>query len=112
MFRRIVASLGMAAVMAVLAALPHSGQGSGTPAPDLVITAYNGGSGPANWTAPKTPWGEPDLQGTWSSDDTANIPISRPAAIGERLYQTDEEFAARQKQVENAIRNAENATST
>jgi hypothetical protein len=101
----------MAAAIAVLASLPLSGQGSGT-APDLIITAHNGGPAPANWTAPKTPWGEPDLQGTWSSDDTANIPMSRPAAIGERLYQTDEEFAARQKQVQNAIRNAENATST
>ncbi|MBV9769326.1 MAG: hypothetical protein JOZ32_07135, partial [Bryobacterales bacterium] len=22
------------------------------------------------WTDPKTPWGTPDLQGTWTSDDT------------------------------------------
>jgi curli biogenesis system outer membrane secretion channel CsgG len=22
------------------------------------------------WSAPKTPWGDPDLQGTWTSDDT------------------------------------------
>jgi hypothetical protein len=102
----------MAAAIAALAALPVSGQGGRAPAPDLVITAYNGGPAPANWTAPKTPWGEPDLQGVWSSDDTSGIPVSRPQAIGERLYQTDEEWAARQQQIEAGIQRAENATST
>src|SRR5262245_41922212 len=110
MIRRVVASSGTAAAIALIASLPAQGQSNTVP--ELVITAYNGGPAPANWTMPRTPWGEPDLQGTWSSDDTANIPISRPAAIGERLYQNDQEYAARQKQVENAVRNAENATST
>ena len=46
-----------------------------------MITAYNGGA-PIPYTAPKTPWGEPDLQGVWSSDDTAGIPRERPAELG------------------------------
>jgi hypothetical protein len=96
----------LAAVFLVaLATLPVSSQGNSVPA--LVITAYNGGP-PINYVAPKTPWGDPDLQGTWSSDD-ATMPMSRPQTAGDRLYQTDEEFAARVKQVENGIKNGENA---
>jgi hypothetical protein len=36
---------------------------------------------------PKTPWGEPDLPGVWSSDDTAGIRRERPAELDTRLYQ-------------------------
>jgi hypothetical protein len=78
-------------------------------APPLVITAYNGGA-PIPYTPPKTPWGEPDLQGVWSSDDTAGIPRERDAKLGTRLYQTDEEWAARQKQVSDGVRRGESAT--
>jgi hypothetical protein len=76
--------------------------------PALVITAYNGGS-PTSYATPKTPWGEPDLQGVWSSDDTAGIPRERPAEIETRLYQTDAEFAARKKQVDVGVQRGENA---
>jgi hypothetical protein len=76
--------------------------------PPLVITAYNGGPA-THYVTPKTPWGEPDLQGVWSSDDTAGIPRERPAELDMRLYQTDEEFAARKKQVEVGVRRGENA---
>ncbi|MGH2349620.1 MAG: hypothetical protein ACRDFT_09160 [bacterium] len=99
----IVASITVALV--VLAPVPVVTQGNTVPA--LVITAYNGGA-PTNYVAPKTPWGDPDLQGTWSSDD-ATMPMSRPANAADRLYQNDEEYAARVKQVENGIKNGENA---
>jgi hypothetical protein len=45
----------------------------------------------------RTPWGHPDLQGTWSSDDVRGIPLQRPAEFGTRAELTDEEFAARQQ---------------
>jgi hypothetical protein len=77
--------------------------------PTLVITAYNG-EAPTPYVTPRTPWGEPDLQGVWSSDDTAGIPRERPAEIGMRLYQTDEEFAARKKQVQIGVQRGQNAT--
>jgi hypothetical protein len=48
-----------------------------------------------NWKAPRTPWGHPDLEGTWTSDDMRGIPTSRPAAQGERESLTPEEFARR-----------------
>src|SRR6185369_5468275 len=28
-----------------------------------------------NWKAPRTAWGHPDLEGTWSSDDMRGIPV-------------------------------------
>ena len=77
--------------------------------PALVITAYNGAAH-TNYVTPKTPWGEPDLQGVWSSDDTSGIPRERAAELGMRLYQTDGEFAARRKQVEVGVQRGENAT--
>jgi hypothetical protein len=52
------------------------------------------GAGAPQW---RTPWGHPDLQGTWSSDDVRGIPLQRPAEFGTRAELTDEEFAARQQ---------------
>lgn len=54
------------------------------------------------WAPPKTPWGDPDLQGTWTSDDTWGIPMERPAQYGTRAYLTEQELAQRAKQVEQA----------
>src|SRR5262249_53304297 len=50
------------------------------------------------WTPPKTPWGEPDLQGQWPA--TANIPMQRPASFGTRATLTDEELTQRERQAE------------
>ena len=47
MMKRLLASVGLAVGIALVASMPLAGQGSGTPAPDLVITAYNGGPAPA-----------------------------------------------------------------
>jgi hypothetical protein len=94
-------------VTGIVLAVPVSTQRA--TAPPLVVTAYNGGA-PIPYTAPKTPWGEPDLQGVWSTDDTAGIPRERDAKLGTRLYQSDEEWAARQKQVADGIQRGESAT--
>ncbi len=51
------------------------------------------GAGPQG----RTPWGHPDLQGTWSSDDVRGIPLQRPEELGTRAELTDEEFAERQQ---------------
>ena len=67
---------------------------------------------PANWTAPKTPWGEPDLQGVWSSDD-ATFGVSRGGRGGGAaptgLYLNDEQWAARQKQIQQGVTAGESA---
>jgi hypothetical protein len=50
------------------------------------------------WKAPRNPWGQPDLEGIWTTDDMRGVPMSRPAPFGTRAHLTDEEFAARAKQ--------------
>ena len=54
----------------------------------------------ADWTAPMTPWGEPDLQGIWPLNHLIGVPLVRPAEFGERRFLTDEEFAAEEASVE------------
>ena len=57
------------------------------------------------YTQPKTSWGDPDLQGTWTSDDCINTPMQRPANLGDKLYLTDEEVTQREAAI---ARQAEN----
>jgi hypothetical protein len=54
------------------------------------------------WKAPRTPWGHPDISGTWTTDDMRGIPMSRQPQYGTRQYLTDQEFAARAKQRQTA----------
>jgi hypothetical protein len=98
------ASLFLAIAAGIAASWSVSAQRAQAPA--LVITAYNGGA-PIPYTTPKTPWGDPDLQGVWSSDDTSGIPRERPKDLGTSLYLSDEAFAARVKQVEQGIKRGE-----
>ena len=57
------------------------------------------------YTPPKTLWGDPDLQGTWTSDDCIGTPMQRPVELGEKLYLTDAELTAREATI---ARQAEN----
>ena len=52
-------------------------------------------SATGSWTQPKTPWGDPDLQGVWRYE--AAVPLERPAQFQGRASLTDEEVAQRQK---------------
>src|SRR5215510_14541978 len=47
------------------------------------------------YAPPKTLWGEPDLRGTYTSDNSIGVPFERPAQFGTRTMLTDEEFAAK-----------------
>ena len=51
--------------------------------------------------AMSTPWGEPDLQGIWTSD--SEVPLQRPAKYANREFFTDEERAELDKQRADAI---------
>jgi hypothetical protein len=111
---RLLGSLGTVAALvgaAVLVPQPVAGQ-QGAAAPPLVITAFGEKTAPA-YTVGRTSWGEPDLQGVSSSDDTAGIPLQRQEQFGNRLYLNEEEYAERAKQVESGVDRAENeATSS
>jgi hypothetical protein len=52
-------------------------------------TAAESGGEPG-WTQPRTPWGDPDLQGVWRYE--AAIPFERPASE-QRAFLSDEEVA-------------------
>jgi hypothetical protein len=52
----------------------------------------------SRWNPPKTPWGDPDLQGIWPSTSMIGVPLQRDPKLGERTVLTDEEFAQRETQ--------------
>jgi hypothetical protein len=60
------------------------------------------------WKPPKLPWGHPDLEGIWTTDDMRGVPMSRPQQFGTRRHLTDEEFTARATERANA-RKVDNA---
>src|SRR4249919_1286439 len=45
--------------------------------------------------APRTPWGDPDLQGTWTSESELRVPFERPREYGDRQLLPDAELTAR-----------------
>ena len=51
-----------------------------------------------SWTAPRTPFGQPDLQGVWANNNAT--PLQRPEVLGNREVLTDEELAAIQSRAE------------
>src|SRR5688500_4843683 len=65
----------------------------------LTTAIVSGQSGTAlGGTVPRTPWGDPDLQGTWSSESELSVPFERATRYGDRKFPTDAEFAASRKQ--------------
>src|SRR5690606_38117148 len=111
MITRILGSAGVltaAISLAVSAGTSVSGQERPAP-PSLVITAFAGK--PVDYKAPRTPWGDPDLQGVWSSDSMENVPMAvgrggrgrgggaQAPAGPQPLYLDEQAFAARVEQV-------------
>ena len=95
----VMASMVITAIL--LVAAPIVGQ-----APRPAATAPRAATAARPWTPPKTSWGDPDLQGVYTSDDYINVGMQRNADLGTRLYLTDEEIAARETQIQNAAKNA------
>ena len=59
---------------------------------------------PAGGAVARTPWGDPDLQGTWTAEAELSVPFERPAQYGDRQQLTDQEFAARLAQTEKQVK--------
>src|SRR5437899_1099425 len=84
MSRRCLVSLSvLAAVITVVARAPISGQ-----APTAVAKTRGKLT---TWTAPRTPDGHPDLQGTWSF--ATITPLERPSDLAGKQFLTEEEAA-------------------
>jgi hypothetical protein len=115
-----VSAIAALIVFAVAAGMPVSGQERTVTAPPLVITAFGGKA--VDYKAPRTPWGDPDLQGVWSSDDMENVPMAvggrgrggAPPPTGPQpLYMDEKAFAARLEQVKRGANQRDtNAEST
>src|ERR1700733_3375733 len=67
--------------------------------PALAQAPQSASSG-KTWVQPKTPWGDPDMQGTWTGDDCIGTPENRPASFGNRGYYTEQELADKEKQIQ------------
>src|SRR5690242_3382901 len=74
---------------------------AGAMPPVLSAQSHNGAAA-KSYVPPKTPWGDPDIQGMWPSAWMQGVRLERDPKLGDRAELTDEEFAVRQKAVEAA----------
>jgi len=86
-----IAALAAAISAALLCGAALAQQsGRSAPAEDLAAAVVD-----PDWVAPRTSWGHPSLEGTWSTDDMRSVPRSRPDNFGMRAKVTEQEFAER-----------------
>jgi len=85
----------LAAAVALFALTPEPAIGQAAKSAPPAKAAARSAQSAKAWTAPKTSWGDPDLQGTWTSDDCIGTPLNRPANFGDRGFYTEEELAQR-----------------
>jgi len=55
---------------------------------------------PKGYVTPRTPWGDPDLQGKWPGTDLVGVPTQRDPKFGTRNTLTEAEFAERKAAAE------------
>src|SRR5215510_10141417 len=93
MRRVTVGALAALACAVFLTTSGVSGQGKvdspGVIAPDGNVPALG------SYKVPKTPWGDPDLQGTYNANDLQGIPMARAQSVGTRYRLSDDEFKQR-----------------
>ena len=63
---------------------------------------------PADWTTPRTAWGDPDLQAIWNN--ATITPLERPAQLADKAFLTADEVAAAEQQALDRV-NQQNAPS-
>ena len=91
MSRRIVTSLIGMTAMAFLGpgTAPLRAQAPGDGSPKATAAAKTPSAASTKHSARRTPWGDPDLQGTW--DYRTITPLERPQNMGDRQFLTDAE---------------------
>jgi hypothetical protein len=104
-----VVAIGLSIAGAMISAqAPAGGRGGGAQAaPAAPIPADAKPPGPTEipgavkgYVPPKTPWGDPDLQGIWPGIDLVGVPMQRDQRYGTRNWLTDEEFKGVQARME------------
>jgi hypothetical protein len=89
MSRRWLTFAGAWAGAVVFAVSPVAGQVS-----TKAVTARSAAR-VGTFTPLRTPWGDPDISGTFTNKDEQGVPMERPAEFVGREWVTDEEFSAR-----------------
>jgi hypothetical protein len=64
------------------------------------VIAYAGIGAQAQAPAFRTPWGDPDIQGIFTTDDELGVPFERPQQFAGREVVSDKEFEDRQAQAQ------------
>ena len=83
-----------------------------------IAPAQQGAGADSNYRTPRTPWGDPDLQGVWPGTSMVGVPMTRDRALGDRNVLTEEEFQERvaradqQTELDNADFDPANAANT
>ena len=69
----------------------------------VFVLGQTSSSSDDEWSGPRTAWGDPDLQGVWTTDWERSVPFERPAVYGDRAELTAEEIAERAAREETAL---------
>jgi hypothetical protein len=67
----------------------------------VALVAATAAQGPSKSSVPRTPWGQPDLQGVWTNSTTT--PLERPADLADKSVLTDEERRLRDAKVASQV---------
>src|SRR5215207_1558582 len=79
--KRLVGVVVVAAAVAVaMVARPQAEQSNGGSAASAARTARAAAAKP--YVPPRTPWGDPDLQGGWTNVNENGIPMEKPNTLG------------------------------
>ena len=107
MIRRSLAAVAVVGLVALVGSTRASTVSAATPEqataakPATARPAAPSANAPTGKAAtPRTPWGDPDIQGTWTSNGVTGVPLERSPEYGEREFLTDEEYGKRQKSAE------------
>jgi hypothetical protein len=60
----------------------------------LVVLDAQSRPATAPWSHPRTAWGDPDLEGVWTSDNNFSIPLERPAELADKEFLDGAELEA------------------
>jgi hypothetical protein len=84
------ASLGVAVALALTVPAQAQNRNELVPAEQTAAAVTQ-----RNWKVPRFSWGDPNLEGTFTSRDMGGIPMQRPEEFGDRQFLTPAEFRER-----------------
>jgi hypothetical protein len=91
MKHRFLISIGILVMAIAVAQSPAAAQAPSTVVSKKAASGTASKAAAAKSAVPRTPWGEPDLQGVWN--DATSTPLQRPTSVGGKDVLNDEEEA-------------------